>query len=247
MNTSEARDLGSSKTGNPATEDRSADNAMQFNPAQTELTTAATDVALGVLAIACVVYLWRFSEYGSWKVGLWCWMFGMLAAAAFLGALAHGFVWSTNVWDLLWIPIFLCLGLTVALFVVGAVYDWRGLALARISLPVMVVMALVFYGATRVVSGAFLVFVLYELTAMLFALAVYGYLAVRGTTSGMGLMTLGVAGSIIAAVIQATRSVSFTLIWPFDHNGAFHLVQMVALVALAAGIRASIDVAANSS
>jgi hypothetical protein len=219
---------------------------MQFNPAQTELTTAATDVALGVLAIACVVYLWRFSEYESWKVGLWCWVFGLLAAAAFLGAVAHGFVWSTKVWSLLWIPIFLFLGLTVALFVVGAIYDWRSLSMARISLPVMVLLALVFYGVTRVVSGAFLVFVLYELVAMLFALAVYGYLAARGPASGMGLMTLGVALSIIAAVIQATRSVSFTLIWPFDHNGVFHLVQMVALVALAAGIRASIDVAATS-
>jgi hypothetical protein len=111
----------------------------------------------------------------------------------------------------------------------------------------MVLLALLFYGATRVVSGAFLVFVLYELAAMLFALSVYGYLAAKGTTGGMGLMALGVALSIIAAVIQATRFVSFTLIWPFDHNGVFHLVQLVALVALAAGIRSSIELSVTSN
>ncbi len=219
---------------------------MQFNPAQTELTTAATDVVIGVLAVGCAVYLWRLSEYDSWKVGLWCWVLGMLAAAALLGAVAHGFVWSTRVWHLFWIPLFLLLGLTVALFVVGAIYDWRGLTLARTSLPIMVLLALVFFGITRVAAGAFLLFVLYEAVAMFFALAVYGFLAAGAKSSGMGLMAGGVALNIVAAVIQATRSVSFTLIWTFDHNGVFHLVQMVALVFLTAGIRSSLLAASST-
>jgi hypothetical protein len=213
---------------------------MQLNPIPTELTTAATDVVLAVLAIVCAGYLWRLSEYDGWKVGLWCWVFGILAAAALLGAVAHGFAWSTRVWNLFWIPLFLLLGLTVALFVVGAIYDWRGLPPARASLPILVIVALAFFGVTRVVSGAFLVFVLFEALAMLFALVVYGYLAANGTTSGMGLMMCGVALNIVAAAAQATRAFSFTLIWPFDHNGVFHLVQMVALVVMTAGLRSSL-------
>jgi hypothetical protein len=213
---------------------------MQLNPAPTELTTAATDVALGVLAVICAAYLWRLSEYDSWKVGLWCWVFGILAAAALLGAVAHGFVWTTRVWNLLWLPLFLLLGLAVALFVVAAIYDWRGLAAARMSLPIVVLLAVVFYAATRVAADAFWVFVLYEVVAMLFALTVYGYLTASSANSGMGLMTLGVALSIAAAVIQATRAVSFTLILPFDHNGVFHLVQIVGLVVLTAGVRSSL-------
>jgi hypothetical protein len=220
---------------------------MQFNPAQTELTTAATDVALGIMAVGCAAYLWRFNGYDIWKVGLWCWVFALLAGAALLGAVAHGFVWSTRTWNLLWVPLFLLLGITVALFVVGAVYDWRGLAAARFSLPIMVLLALVFFVVTQAASGAFLVFVLYEATAMIFALAVYGYLALGGSTSGMGLMTLGVALNVFAAAIQATRSVSFTLIWQFDHNGVFHLVQMVALAVLAGGIRSSLSGASTGN
>ena len=108
---------------------------MQFNPIQTELTTAATDVALGVLAVGCAGYLIRVREHDRWKVRLWGCVFGMLAAAALLGAVAHGFVWSSAVWDLFWFPLFLLLGLTVALFVVGAIYDWRGLPADQKAVP----------------------------------------------------------------------------------------------------------------
>lgn len=220
---------------------------MQLNPVPTELTTAASDVALGFLAIFCAAYLWRIAEYDSWKVGLWCWVFGVLAASALLGAVAHGFTWSTRVWNLLWIPLFLLLGFAVALFVVGATYDWLGQSAARKALPVMVVLALVFFVATRMVSGTFAVFVIYEAAAMLCALAVYGYLAATSDANGMGLMVAGVALSIVAAAVQASQAVSITVIWQFDHNGVFHMIQMIALVVLTAGLRSSLISAAAAS
>ena len=204
------------------------------------MTTAATDLALGVLAVGCASYLVRFRESDPWKVTLWSWLYGMFAAAALLGALAHGFAWSAAVWDLLWLPLFLLLGLTVALFVVGAIYDLRGLPAARRSVPFLMVLAFVFFGVTQVASGAFLVFVLYEAAAMLFALGVYGYLAATEANRAMSLMVLGVGLNIVAAAIQATQAASFTFIWPFDHNGVFHLVQMVALVVLCAGLQNSL-------
>jgi hypothetical protein len=214
---------------------------VQFNPIPTELTTAATDVALGVLAVGCMSYLARFRECDRWKVGLWSWLFGLLAAAALLGAVAHGFAWSVAVWDFLWFPLFLLLGLTVALFVVGAIYDWRGLSAAKRSMPFMIALAVIFFGVTQVISGAFLVFVLYEAVAMLFAFGLYGYLATKASSRAMTVMLTGVGLNIVAAAIQATQAVSFTFVWPFDHNGVFHLVQMVALVVLCAGLRMSLS------
>jgi hypothetical protein len=47
---------------------------------------------------------------------------------------------------------------------------------------------------------------------------------------------VGLLISIAAAVIQGTGTVSFTLIWPFDHNGVFHLVQLPGLAAIAYGL-----------
>jgi hypothetical protein len=111
----------------------------------------------------------------------------------------------------------------------------------------MLLLALVFFGITRVASSAFLIFVLYEVVAMLFALGVYGLLAATARSGGMGLMAFGIALNIVAAAIQATRIVSFTLLWPFDHNGVFHLVQMVALVVLTAGIKSSLAAASSGS
>ena len=46
-----------------------------------------------------------------------------------------------------------------------------------------------------------------------------------------------VAVNIVAATVQATEAVEFTVIWSFDHNGAFHLVQLVAIGLLVRGLR----------
>ena len=57
----------------------------------------------------------------------------------------------------------------------------------------------------------------------------------------------GIALNIVAAAIQATGSVRFTLVVPFDHNGVFHLVQMAAIVVLVAGVAKGLEDAAHSS
>ena len=51
------------------------------------------------------------------------------------------------------------------------------------------------------------------------------------------LMALGVALNIVAVAIQATRTVSFTLVWQFDHNGVFHVVETLAIAVLVVGLR----------
>ncbi|MGH8658414.1 MAG: DUF6962 family protein, partial [Gammaproteobacteria bacterium] len=47
--------------------------------------------------------------------------------------------------------------------------------------------------------------------------------------------------TIVAAAFQANRNIELTLIWTFDHNGVFHLIQMTGLVALVAGLRAALE------
>jgi hypothetical protein len=162
-------------------------------------------------------------------------VFGLLTVASVLGAVAHALAIGEGWRELLWRPLYLALGLVVALFAVGAVYDWKGRRVAMRLLPIALPVALGFFAVTQVVSGAFLVFVLYEAVAMLVALGIYGALAVRGRR-GAGLVTLGVLLSIVAAGLQATGTVRLHLVVPFDHNGVFHLVQIVALAALTAGL-----------
>ena len=200
----------------------------------TELTTAATDALLGLV---CLVMLWRLTELpSSWQRAVWMGVLVLMAVASFLGAMAHGVTWSESVRTAIWQPLYLSLGLTIALFVVAAVCDWRGVELARAFLPWMLAIGVAFYAATWFLNGAFILFIAYEAVAMLAALAIYGWLCSQGV-AGAGLIAAGIGISIAAAVVQAT-SLQLTVVVPFDHNGLFHLVQLAGIVVLSSGVRA---------
>lgn len=209
---------------------------MIWNPVPTELTTAATD---GVLAILCVVALGMIRHRRTvdpWKVGLWSWLLGLLALASVLGAIAHGLELTDRVRDILWQPLYLCLGLAVGLFTVAAIRDRLGEPAARRALPWMIVLGFGFFAITRIGSGTFLVFIAYEAVAMLAALLLYVDAAIRPRVPGAALMAVGVTLNLLAAAVQQS-SVSLDLAGiPLDHNGVFHLVQMVAVVVLTAGV-----------
>ena len=212
-----------------------------LNPSPTELTTGATDALLGVLALVCIAYLQRFRQADRWKVGIWSWVLAVLAGAALMGAVVHGLELREGTRDLLWRPLFLLLGLLVALFVVAACYDWLGERSARRALLIMIPVAVGFFATSQLMNGSFLIFVVYEAIAMLAALGIYVALSLRRQLRGAGLMALAILLNIVAAGIQAGGSVRFTLIWPFDHNGVFHIVQMVAVVVLMVGLSQSLS------
>jgi hypothetical protein len=209
---------------------------MQLNPSATELTTAATDAALGLLCLAVVLRLVTIPVSATWKRALWCWVFGLLGLASVLGTVVHGFELSESVLAILWRPLYLSLGLTVALFLIGGIHDWRGEAAARALLPWAVGLGAGFFALTQLLGGAFLIFVVYEAAAMVATLAMYVFLSTTGRLAGAGMITLGIGLSIVAAAVQAS-ALSVRLIVPFDHNGLFHLVQLTAIAALADGLR----------
>jgi hypothetical protein len=216
---------------------------MPFVDSPTEQTTAVTDAVLALLALGCIWYLRRIprrDRLQEWKVNVWTWALAGLALAATVGSVAHGFELPAQTSEFLWNLIFLSLGLTVALFVVAVVYDGWGRQAARRVLPMMLLVGLAFFGLTLRFPGTFQVFIFFEAVAMLFALAAYAWLAFRKRFKGAGWMAAGILVTIIAAVIQAGQSISITFIWPFDHNGLYHLVQMVGLVALVIGLQADL-------
>ncbi len=89
---------------------------MALNPMPTELTTAATDAILALLALICIRWLGARRSADPGKVTLWILVLALLAVASVLGAVAHGFDLSSDTLYLLWQPLFLSLGLVVALF-----------------------------------------------------------------------------------------------------------------------------------
>lgn len=210
---------------------------MEFIDIATEQTTASTDVILVVLAIAGAVYLHRLGQKDRWKTNLWISVLALLAIAAALGSIAHGIKMSPAFHTFIWHPIKLSLGLLVALFIVAVVYDIWGKASSRKVLPAMVLIGIGFFGVTLIWPDTFLVFIVYELAAMLFAFGGYTWMACRGRLEGAWLMAGGILTTIVAAGVQAGKVLSFTFIWSFDHNGVYHLIQMVGIVFIVAGLR----------
>jgi hypothetical protein len=71
---------------------------------------------------------------------------------------------------------------------------------------------------------------------MVATLAIYVSLWRTGRSPGAGTVALGILLTLVAAIVQ-TSSLRASLIWEFDHNGLFHLVQMAGLVVVARGVR----------
>lgn len=196
-----------------------------------------------MLALGCALYLPQIGQNDSWKAALWAWAFGLLALAAGLGTIAHGIQMSKAVNWWFWHPLNLALGLVVALFVVGVIYDVWGLAAAQRSVPIMLIIGVAFFALTMFVPDIFLVFIVYEGIAMLFALGVYSWLALTGRLPGASWMAGGVLATIVAAAVQAGwngKENPLTLVWQFDQNGVYHLIQMVGVVLLLIGVRTAL-------
>lgn len=214
---------------------------MQFVAIPTEQTTAVTDGLLAVLALGGLTVLLPLQRYDPWKARIWSTALACLMIASAFGAIVHGIETGPRVHRLLWLLIWLCLGLLVAFFVIGTVYDLWGERAARRWAPVMIVAGLAFFAVTQLAGGAFVVFVMYEAAALGLALLGYAYLALIRRAPGVGLIAAGILVTLLAAVLQATRWLTpLTLIWTFDHNGLFHIVQMVGVALIVLGLRAAI-------
>ena len=203
-------------------------------------TSAATDVLVGLVALAGVVELSRLGRRPPFKARVWSGVFGLLALAAALGAVSHGLVLPKAVNDFLWHPLYLALGLTVALFGVGVIHDLGGARAARRALPAMAAVGVGFYLHRWLTSGSFLAFIGYEAIVIGAALLAYATLAMRRQLAGAGMMTAGILFTLAAALVQSSPTASARIVWEFDHNGLFHLLQVPGLIFLILGLRRSL-------
>ena len=215
---------------------------MKFVKDPLEQTTAATDIVLALVAFGGIVFLLGLlSSSGElWKISIWSAAIGSIGLAAALGAVAHGLILSRTLHHFSWLVLNLALSLAISLFVVGVVYDLWGFEVSLKTLPILLITGLGFYLTTLFYPGIFFLFIVYEGVALVFALAAYIYLTIQQDLPGAYLMAAGVLASIIAAGIQANKPVVVTFIWQFDHNGIYHLVQVVGLLLLFAGLRKSL-------
>ncbi len=213
---------------------------MPLITSPTELTTSATDALLAIECAVIIALLLRTAPADRWRTNLWCSVFALLATASFLGALAHGLEMPTPMRTTLWTPLYLSLGILVLLFIMGAVADWRGKVAAKRLVPWGIGMSAVFFGLTALLGGTFMVFIVYAATILLSALAIYTFLAVTHRVQGAAVMALAILLNLAAAAVQASN-LSLHLVFPFDHNGLFHLVQILSTAILGLGVHLGME------
>jgi hypothetical protein len=212
---------------------------LHLTAVEAELTTAVTDALLTVVVIAGIAWL-RRQVPPSYRRSLWTWGLALFALAGAIGAFVHGFELDPATRQLIWQPLYLTLGSALALFSAGAIGDWRGDRAAGRALPFLLATVLVFYLFTRLSGGKFLIFVVFEAAALLFALGVYARLAHKGKP-GATLVLAGLVLSLIGGALQASH-LSVRVIWEFNHNGLYHLVQLAGVGFLLAGLRGTLSV-----
>ncbi len=203
----------------------------------TEQTTAFTDLILAVLGTLTAVYIAKKGMgKNPFRTRIWSGAFFFLALSAGVGAIAHGFDMSDKLNGNVWHVINFGLGMTVALFLVATATDLTHHKLAVRILPALILVAIIFFLVTVFIPGSFLVFIIYESIAMLAALGTYIGLAMRKKLDGAAMIAAAIFLTMVAAGIQASEAINVTIIWEFDHNGIFHIVQMIALPLFAYGI-----------
>lgn len=206
----------------------------------TELTTAATDALLAVECLAVVLWLGRHAARQPRRVRLWRWAFGLCGLAAGLGAAVHGLRLPPGWADLLWHPLTFCMGSGMALLLAGAVGDWRGFDAAGRLVPWGVGAAALLVVATGLMAGAFVVFVVYALCLLVAALVIYLKLALSSRCPGAGLLVCALGVNLAALAVQAS-DISLDVGMPLDHNGVFHVLQILAIGLLAAGLSQGLE------
>jgi hypothetical protein len=210
---------------------------MQFIDIPTEQTTAITDILLAVGALYVVNSIYRTGKkVDVIKTYIWVGAFALLFFAAVLGSIAHGIMMSPFINYIIWQPLNLFLGLAIALFAVGVIYDWNNFNLSRKLFVFLMVTGIIFYSITIVIPESFVIFILYEAVAMLFSLVLYALLWTRKKFPGSPYMVIGIIITVIAALVQANDNFYLKIIWEFDHNGLFHLIQIPGILFLKQGL-----------
>jgi hypothetical protein len=116
------------------------------------------------------------------------------------------------------------------------VYDIWGWRVTLTAFPLLVIGGLGFFVITAFWAKSFIVFIGFQLLVILFALGAYLWLSVTKMLPGAWWMVGGILVTVAASALQTRSSVRVVIIWEFDHNGVYHLVQAVGLVLLVIGL-----------
>jgi hypothetical protein len=206
---------------------------IQLIESATERTTAATDLILAVEFLLFAIFFIK-SASDNKRATAWSIPFLLLAGAFLIGAIAHGFQMPEKMNMLLWLFLAGCSAFGLAHLVSASVGEWKP-AWYKKSVIGMSLAAIIFIGITVKLSS-FTVYVVFIVITMALVSWLNAVCFEKSGNKKHLLIIFGAVFTTIASLVQLIKSIHFTIIWEFDYNGAFHLVQMLAGMFLGLGI-----------
>ncbi|AWF81478.1 hypothetical protein BTJ40_11965 [Microbulbifer sp. A4B17] len=211
---------------------------MKFVHDEIELTTAATDLGLALIALCGVMYLLIRVNNTSWKRNIWICFFCLMFVVSLLAAIYHGISLPEYMLDYLWHGVLVLFGLLISSFVLAVAVDLSSEKFSKRIIPWVSVLYFAVFVVSLFLENKFLGFAIYQLSIS--AVAFVGYIVVtvaRGRPlQGGWFMAFGALISIIAMAIQVGGTLSLDFIWRFNYNGIYHIVQMVGIVSFIFGL-----------
>jgi hypothetical protein len=185
--------------------------------------TAITDFILGLeVFVLALILIMGGASYPSFPY--WIATLILLGIAAVLGGFAHGLAYRP-----LFILIYASLAALMVTLIIAALIDGFGPELAsRLRWPV-IGLALLFMLVAWRFPTHIQVYAIFEGIIMVGVCAAYIWLAFTHAVPGAGYIAAGIGTTLFAAVLFLLN-VEFTLIWTFNRNDVYHLIQMAAVV-----------------
>lgn len=202
-----------------------------------------------LMAVECLYFfaLLRRKNRGAHQIsrGFWAWAFLFSAVASASGGTMHGFaaVLPAEMKLAAWKLTQFAAGLVSFYFTVGTAKAILAPPYHRLVLALAAVKLLLYWIWTAA-HDAFIFVIIDYGSALLLVFALAGYAWWRRRSGNEIDFILGVAISILAAVVQAS---GFSLHENFNHNDLYHVIQMVALYFFFRGARPLTDRAEPSA
>jgi len=206
---------------------------IQLIESVTERTTAVTDLILAVEFLLFAIFF-IISAPEVKRAAAWSSPFLLLAGAFLIGAIAHGFQMPEKINRLFWLLLAVGSAFGLAHLVSASVGEWRPVWYKK-SVIGMSLAAIIFFGIT-VKFSSFTVYVVFIVINMVLVSLLNAMCFENSGNKNHLLIVLGAVLTAIASLVQLIKSIHFTIIWEFNYNGAFHLMQMLAGVFLGLGI-----------
>lgn len=204
-----------------------------------EWTTAVTDLINGVVALVPLVWCLRKRPLTK-RYKLWAVAFGMLSMMSIAGFLIHGIVMSESMNDALWYVMYLFIALLICAYVIAVRYDLDAdegfprfiKGSIFVALIVIVISELMLYFLP---DYSYPVLSLYAVIALIYCLVrLFRQVNKR---PGFRWYITAIFALIVGSVLQAVKSIQFTIIWTFNYNAVYHWMILMFMLIQFQGIR----------